>query len=110
MCRFFDAVHGRVAHVHVGVRHIDFSAEKIPAFFKFTRAHATEEIQIFFDGTVAPGAWLARFREGAAVGAHVIALELTYISFAELNQFFGKFIRLFVIVTRIVFAVFPVKT
>ena len=42
-----DAVQRRVAHVDIGMAHIDFSAQDITPFLKLTRPHASKQSQRF---------------------------------------------------------------
>ena len=55
-----DAIHYRVAHVHIWMCHVDLSAEHLGAVFKFARAHPFKQVQAFGGRTVAVGTVFAR--------------------------------------------------
>ncbi len=65
-----DAIHDRVAHVHIGRGHVDFCSQGQASVIKLTRAHTFEQVQTFFNGAVAPWAVSAGFSQRAAIFAH----------------------------------------
>ena len=89
-----DAVHDGVAHVDVGRGHVDFGAEDAGAVGEFAGLHASEEVEIFFDGAVAIGAVFAGLGEGAAVLADFVGGEVVDVGFAGLDQLHGPFVEL----------------
>ena len=50
-----DAIHDRIAEMHIGVGHIEFGTEHHRAFHGFGGIHLVEEFQVLLDGTVAIG-------------------------------------------------------
>ena len=50
-----NAVHHRVAHVYIGMRHIDFGAQNTRTVGKFAILHAFEQIEIFFHAALSVG-------------------------------------------------------
>jgi len=65
-----DAVDGRVAHVDVRRRHVNFCAQGFRAVREFPRPHPREQVEVFLHGTVAIRAFLARDRGRAAILDH----------------------------------------
>ena len=65
-----NAVHHGIAHVQVGRRHVDLGAQGAGAVGELAGLHALEQVEIFFDGAVAIRAFLAGFRERAALLAN----------------------------------------
>ena len=61
-----DAVKGRVAHVDVGMRHVDLGTQDERAVGELPRPHAVEEIEALLDRPVPPGTVPAGFRGRAA--------------------------------------------
>ncbi len=58
-----DAVHDGIAQVEIGRRHVDFGAEGAAAVGELAGLHAGEEVEIFFDGAIAVGAFFAGLGE-----------------------------------------------
>ena len=67
MRRMQNAIHHRIAHVQIRRRHVDLGAQGTRAVGKFALPHALEEIEIFFDGTIAIRAVLAGLSQRAAI-------------------------------------------
>ena len=67
-----DAVHGRVAHEHVGRGHVDLRAQHARALLELAVLHALEQIEVLLDAAVAPGAVHAGLGQRAAVLAHLL--------------------------------------
>ena len=54
-----DAVEHRIAQPHVGRAHVDLRSQRARAIREFARFHAREEIEVFFDRTIAKRTFLA---------------------------------------------------
>ena len=67
-----DAVHHGIAQVEVRRSHVDFRAQSSRAIGKFAGAHALEEIEIFFDRTVAIRTVFAGLSQRAAILADFV--------------------------------------
>ncbi len=81
-----DAIHDRVAHVDVGMRHVDLGAQDARAIGELAVLHALEQVQVLFHVAVAVGGILAGFGERAAVGAHLLRALIVHIGLALLDQ------------------------
>ncbi len=64
-----NAVHNRVTHINVGMGHFNFSAQYARTVREFARAHALEQVQVFFSRAVAERAVDTGFGERAAITA-----------------------------------------
>jgi hypothetical protein len=53
--RVDDPVHHRVAHVHVGARHVDFGAQHLAPVRELAVLHPLEQVEALLDGPVAEG-------------------------------------------------------
>ena len=84
-----NSVHDRVTEEHVSVAHIDFCAEYVGAVGEFAGAHAAEEIEIFGDGSIAPGAIDAGFHRGSSAGANFFQWQAADVGEPIVDQFFG---------------------
>ena len=93
-----NAVHGRVAHVHVARSHVDLGAQHAGAVGEFTGPHAAEQIQVLVHRPVAIGAVSAGLGEGAPVGAHVLRRKIVHIGLAGADQVLGPLVQLLEIV------------
>src|SRR5690606_14906942 len=51
MVRVLDAIHNRVAHVHIGVSHVDLGAEYLFAVLELAGPHVGKQGEIFLDTT-----------------------------------------------------------
>ena len=106
-----DAVNRRVAHIHVGAGEVDFGAERLFAVGKFPGFHPAEKIQIFFDAPVPVRRGLGRLaRIVSAVVLHFFRREVIDVGFAQHDELFGEFVKLAVVVARIMDGLFPVET
>ena len=94
-----DAIHDRVAHVHVWMCHIDLGAEHLCAVFKFARAHLFKQIKTFGCWAVAVGAVFARLIDRATVCAHFVKAQLVYIGIARHDELTSPVKKLAEIVT-----------
>ena len=50
---FYDAIHDRIAEVHVGRRHVDARTEHTTSLLKLSRVHSLEKVKILFRRTAA---------------------------------------------------------
>ena len=103
-----NTVHHRIAHVQVLRRHVDLGAQGAGAIRELARAHALEQIQILFDGAIAPGAFLAGFGQSAAIFAHLVGGQIADKSLARLDQLDGPCMKLIEVVRRVEETIFPV--
>ena len=103
-----DAVQGRIAHGHIGRGHVDLGTKHLFPVLEFAGAHAAEEIQVFLYRAVAAGAFLARFRKGAAVFAYLVGRKVVHIGLAPADEFFCIVVELLEVVGSVEFAIFPV--
>ena len=103
-----DAVEHRVAHVEVAGGEVDFGAKGVFALGEFTLSHALEEIEVFLDGPVAPGAD-GGARRVAAVFAELLGRQLADIREALFDQLYGILVSFLKIVGAVEESVAPVK-
>ena len=89
-----DAVHDGIAQVEIGRRHVDLGAQGSRAVGKFAGLHALEQIQIFFDRSVAIGAFLAGFGQRAALLADFVADQIADVGLAGLDELNRPFVKL----------------
>ena len=82
MIRVQDAVHDRVAHVHVRRRHIDLGAQHARPVGEFAVLHALEQIEIFLNRSVAVRAFFAGLGQRAAILADLVRAQIIDIGFA----------------------------
>ena len=104
-----DAVHDRVAEVHVRRSHIYLRAEHAAAFFKLAGVHAGEQIEILLDRTVAVRAFLSGRCGSAFLARDFLAALVVHIRLAFLDKADSQIVELGEIVGSIVFAVTPVE-
>ena len=88
---------------------LDLRAEDLFAICEFACAHAFEEIEILFDGTVAPRAFLAGLGQRAAGLADLVGRLVIDVGEALLDHEDGVFVHLFKIVGAVVETVAPVE-
>ena len=109
-----DPVDDRVAHVEVRRRHVDLRAQHVLAFLELAGFHAAEQVEVFLHRTLAEARRRADFGGRAAVRAHFFGRLAVHIRLAALDQQFGEFVQLVVVVAReveLVLAVFfPLET
>ncbi len=87
-----DAVHDGVPQVQIRRSHIDLGPQSARAVGKFAGLHAREQIQVFFDRSVAIGALLARLGPCAALLPQLIRRQVVDIRFARADQLYGPVI------------------
>ena len=74
--------------------HIDFGAEGAGAIGKFAVLHALEQVETFFDRSVAVRAFFAAFGERAAILAHFVGCEIADVGFAFADHLHGPVVEL----------------
>ena len=103
-----DAVEHGVAHIEVAGGEVDLRTQGILALRELAGAHAREQIEVFLDRAVAPGA------DGggvhiAAVFAELLRRQLAHIGKPFFNQLHGVFVILLEVVRAEEEPVAPVK-
>ncbi|MCY1172027.1 hypothetical protein D9M73_121530 [compost metagenome] len=81
-----DAVHDRVAQVHVRRGHVDLGPQHACAVREFTGLHAGEQVQVLFDAAVAERAVLARLGQAATVFLGLFRGQVVDVGIAGLDQ------------------------
>ncbi|EFQ62581.1 hypothetical protein PFWH6_3658 [Pseudomonas fluorescens WH6] len=89
-----DAVHDRVAQVHVRRGHVDLGAQHAGAVRELTGAHAGEPIEVLLHRAVTERAVLARFGEGATVFLGLFGAQVVDVGLAGLDQLDGPVVQL----------------
>ena len=89
-----DAVHNRVAHIEIGMGHIDFSPQCSRAVGEFACPHTLKEVEVFLDGAVAVRAVFAGLGERAAIIADLVCVKVADIGLAYLYKLDGVFVHL----------------
>ena len=103
-----DAIHYRIAEVHVRVGHIYFGAQHICAFVEFTLVHAFKQIKVFFDWTIPVWAFYAGSCWCAFLFGNLFGSLLVNISFTFFDKANSQVVKLWKIVRSIIFAVAPI--
>ncbi len=104
-----DAVHRRVAHVHVAGRHVHLGAQHPGTVGEFAGPHPAEQIQVLFHRSVAIGTVLAGFGQGAAIGAHLFRRKIVHIGLAGADQILGPVVKLLEVIGGKVQVLAPVE-
>jgi hypothetical protein len=105
-----DAHERRVAHLHVGRRHIDLRAEYPLTRLEFACAHAPVELEALFDGTLPVGALLAHFLNGAAVLLRKLLFgEVADVRAPEADQLFAELVEALEVVRRVIHVLPPIE-
>jgi len=65
---------------------------------EFPGSHASKEVKIFIDGTVARGAVLSRLSQGAAIGTHLFGRQRVDVREAFPDQLYGKLVESFEVI------------
>ncbi len=110
MSDLLDAVHERVAELHVGRAHVDLRAEHVRALVVLAGAHLAEELEALVGGPIAVRAVLAWLVEVAARGADVLFAPAVDVRLALSHELLGPLVELLEVVRRVVLAVGPVVT
>ena len=100
-----DAVHDRVAHIHVGRGHVDFCSQHTRPVGEFASLHAGEEVKIFFNTPAAEGAVFARLGQAAAELADLVDGLVVDVRFAILDELDRPLVELIKIIRGIAGAV-----
>ena len=103
-----DPVHDRVAHIEVGRGHVDLRPERLRAVGKLAGLHPGEEVEVFLDRAVAPGAGSSRLGRGAARGAHLFGGHIADVGFPLFDQIDRVIVHLLEVVARETEPVLPV--
>jgi hypothetical protein len=96
-----DAIHHRIAHVHVWRSHVDLRAQCPRSVGKFSRAHSLEQIQIFFPRPVPVRTLFSGLRQRAAILPHLFCRQIVHVRLARLDQLHSPLIELIEIVRRV---------
>ena len=102
MLGVFDAVDGRVAHVHVGAGQVDLGTQSLFTLLELTGTHPAEQVEVLLRGAVAPrrgAAGLACVR--AAVLAHLVTGQVVHISLALFDELLGVLVALVEVVAAV---------
>ena len=100
-----DAVHHRIAHVHVGRGHVDLGAQHARAVGKLALRHAGEQVEIFFHRAIAIRAFAAGLGQRAAVFADFVGGQVVNVGLAVLDQLDRPLVELVEVVGGVVEAV-----
>ena len=106
----FDSVHERVAHVHVGMRHVNLGAQHHASFWMLSLPHFLEQPQVLSDGAVAKWARGARLRGRAFLRGDVLCRLFIHVGLAILNQLDSVAVQRLEVITGVVLASVPFKT
>ncbi len=113
-----DAVHDRVAHVEIGVGHVDLRPQGARAVGKLPAAHAAEQVEVLLDGSIAIRAVPPRRRDGdgalvrnvrAAKLADFLLAQVAHVGLARHDELLGPRVELLEIVGGEKLAIPPVK-
>ena len=116
MGRVHDAVHHRIAHIQVGMAHINLGTQGFRPVGKLARTHPPEQIEVLFHRPISVRAVLPRRSDNlvsvvdclATVLADLLRGQVINVRFALFDQVFGPRVQLLEIVGRVVFAVLPI--
>ena len=98
-----DAVEERVAHHHVGMRHVDPGAQHLLAVGIFAVAHLTEEAEVLLDAAVPVRALDARLVHGAAALGDLFLGLVVDVGEAPLDELLGPGVELVEVVGGVAF-------
>jgi len=104
-----DAVHQRIAQVHVRRGHVDLRPQRLRTVGEFAGTHARKQVEVLVHRTIAIGARLARGVEVAAPLADLFLGQVADVGQALFDQEDRPLIELLEVVGREVLAVFPVE-
>ena len=96
-----DAIHHRIAHVEIRRVHVDLGPQRARAVRKLADLHATKEIEIFRNRTMAIRTFLAAL-EIAAILGDLLRRQIADISLAGLDELLGPLIKLLEIVRGVI--------
>ena len=95
-----DAIHHGVAHIHVGMRHVDFRAQDFFAIGKLAGPHPLKEVEALGGGSLAVGTRLAGGGDAATVFPHFIKAQIVHVGIAGFDKLAGPVKELFKVITR----------
>ena len=99
--RVLDAVQQRVAHLHVGRRHVDLGAQTCAPSGNSPARIRREEVEVLLDGALAVRALLAGLGERAAVLADLcLAVRLHDVGLARLDELHRELVEPLEVVRR----------
>ncbi len=98
-----DPVQERVAHHHVGVRHVDLGAQHLLAVGVFAVAHLAEDPEVLLDAAAPVRALDARLVHGAAPLGDLLLGLVVHVGESPLDQVLGPLVELVEIVRRVAF-------
>ena len=81
-----DAIHDRITHQHIRMRHVDLGAQDLGPIGKFTALHALKKVAIFRRGAVAKGTVDASAGDGAAIAPGLFLGLVIDVGQAAFNQ------------------------
>ena len=105
-----DSVHNRVAHIQVGMCHIDFRSQCTGTVTENARPHSGKQIEVLFDASVAIWTVFAGCSQSAAIFSDLFARQVADISLAGLDKLDGIIVHLLEVVRGKVQPVGPVET
>ena len=108
MC-MHDSDHDGVSQIQIGRAHVDLGSKRSSTVREFPLFHSGKQIQVFFDGTIAIRAVLARFRKRSSVLPHLLSVQIAYERMAFANQLDRPIVQLTKVVRGIQQFV-PLKT
>jgi len=104
-----DAIHDRIAQVHIGRGHVDLGAQHARAIGKLAVFHALEQVQVLLDRAIAVRAVLARLGQRPAVLADLVGAQIVDIRLAGFDQLDSPVVQLLEVIRGEEQPVFPVR-
>ena len=104
-----DAIHQRVAHVHVGRGHVYLGAQDALAVGELAALHALEELEVLGHRAVAVGALLPGHGGAAFLGGYLLGRLVVDVGLAVFDELDGPFVELLKIVRGISWFAHPVE-
>ena len=89
-----DAVHQRVAEVHIGAAHVALGAQYPRSVGKLAVLHPLEQVEVFFHAAIAVGAFGARLGGDALLRRDLFGGAVVHVGQALFDQLHGKFVEL----------------
>ena len=96
--RAHDAINGRIPHVEVRARHVDFRTQHFLAILELARTHPSEEVHVFFNGPIPIRTVFPRLRQVSAILAHLFRRQVIHIGQPLLNELHGVAVERFKVV------------
>ena len=93
MLRVPDPVEHRIAHQHVGMRHVDLRPQHLSPVGEFAGPHAPEQVEVLLDRAVAVRAGAARFGHGTTVLADLLLTQAVHVGSTLLDQVRGVLVE-----------------